>query len=555
MLRPKKCLIGKLNQVIQKVYPQLQSKTATPSEEVQVIEADRGVYGLKKVTINEIPSEYVIPTGSVNITSNGNHNVSGKETANVNVQPVTQSKTITPTKQTQNVVPDQNYDGLNEVIVNPIPDDYIIPSGTKNITTNGTQDVTNYANVNVNVQASTETKTVKSTTTTQTINPTSGKLINQITVQPIVLDTVTVTPTTSSQTITPTNDGLGQVNVNPIPSEYIIPSGSQSITENGTYDVTNKASASVNVQPSLETKSVTITNNGTTTVNKSSDKDGMTSVEVTTNVQPNLQSKSVTIVENKTTNISADSGYDGLSSVSVTTNVPGIIPTGTISITENGVVDVTNYASADIDVQGGTQFTISTGTSAQEGGYLALLDQVPSAIVSGTSLEYAFASYKGNNIPRLIGTENVIIMDSMFQYAKNISSLDVSYFDTSNVERMSQMFRGDGTAINFYSLDLSSFNTSKVYNMYYMFSSLPQLARLDISNFDFSAVTNNKRIFSSCGTSASVDNGAYAQGIPYIFVKDTTAQNWILALSSADRPSTWTTANVVVAGGPDDPRT
>lgn len=36
-----------------------------------------------------------------------------------------------------------------------------------------------------------------------------------------------------------------------------------------------------------------------------------------------LQSKSVTITENTTTNISADSGYSGLSSVSVTTNVSG----------------------------------------------------------------------------------------------------------------------------------------------------------------------------------------------------------------------------------------
>lgn len=36
-----------------------------------------------------------------------------------------------------------------------------------------------------------------------------------------------------------------------------------------------------------------------------------------------LQSKSVTITENTTTNITADSGYNGLSSVSVTTNVSG----------------------------------------------------------------------------------------------------------------------------------------------------------------------------------------------------------------------------------------
>lgn len=64
---------------------------------------------------------------------------------------------------------------------------------------------------------------------------------------------VSYTPTTSAQSATVTADsgydGLDSVavSVGAIPSEYIIPSGTLSITENGTKDVTNYASVSVDV--------------------------------------------------------------------------------------------------------------------------------------------------------------------------------------------------------------------------------------------------------------------------------------------------------------------
>lgn len=75
----------------------------------------------------------------------------------------------------------------------------------------------------------------------------------------------TVTPSESEQTLQ-TKDKLvmGNISVGAIPDEYIIPTGSMEITENGQYDITEKASVNVDVPiPPQRIVTGTFVGNGT----------------------------------------------------------------------------------------------------------------------------------------------------------------------------------------------------------------------------------------------------------------------------------------------------
>lgn len=121
------------------VIQNIKSAAATPSSTSQHISITPDVgydaMGEVQLTVDAIPPEYIIPTGTKTITTNGTHDVKAYQNAYVNVQGgggatlETKSVSYTPSESTisDTLLPDVGYDGFDEVdvSVSAIPSNYV----------------------------------------------------------------------------------------------------------------------------------------------------------------------------------------------------------------------------------------------------------------------------------------------------------------------------------------------------------------------------------------------------------------------------------------------
>ena len=85
---------------------------------------------------------------------------------------------------------------------------------------------------------------------------------------------------------------------------------------------------------------------------------------------------------------------------------------------------------------------------------------------------------------------------------ENLTSLDVSNFNTSKVESMNAMFCG---CVSLTELDLSTFDTKNVEDIYGMFTSCKSLTKLNLANFNTSKVQDMGGMFENCSSLVKLD--------------------------------------------------
>lgn len=183
--------------------------------------------GAVSVTVQE-GDTYTIPAGY----HNGSGTVSGVSGGG---NYTLQSKAATPTKKQQSITPDSGYYGLSDVTIAPIPDNYQdvssvnaaaadVLTGKIFVAADGT--VTTGTMPNNGAASKTLDATSVSYTIPKGYHGGSGKV-------QIVLETKTVTPTKSAQDITPTTGKvLNKVTVAAIPDNFIDTNDADAVAAN-----------------------------------------------------------------------------------------------------------------------------------------------------------------------------------------------------------------------------------------------------------------------------------------------------------------------------------
>ena len=155
--------------------------------------------------------------------------------------------------------------------------------------------------------------------------------------------------------------------------------------------------------------------------------------------------------------------------------------------------------------------------------YATKIDSISGGSTGGTGEKFVVPNgtkfaYSTAFNPELFDVSNVINMSYMFYRCSELTSIDLSGWNTTNVTTISNMF---DSCTKLTTLDLSNFDTSKVLYMNYVFYNCTNLTTLDLSNFDTSNVTGLGYMFNNCTNLTTLDLSNFdtlnVTGLTYMF--------------------------------------
>ena len=366
-------------------------------------------------------------------------NIAGKINKTIEyISPNNQEKSVTPTKEIQEITPDEKYNGLSKVIVDKIPDEYIIPSGEINISQNGTYDVIDKTSAKVNVpEKQLGTKIIiKNGTYKATDDDLDGYSEVEVETSGVDLNDY-IKSTIEEGNGSAVTSGYWAHSVKKLPAFTF--NG-----KNASYHFTGFKGSSIDLS-SFNTSNVTNMNA------MFRDCSSITSL-----------------------------GISSFNTLNVTNMASMFLSCSSITS-----LDLSNFNTSKVTDMSGMFMRCTSLTSLD-------ISSFNTSNVTDMNNTFYYCRLLTNIDVSSFNTSKVTNMNGMFRECTSLTSLDLSSLTATSLTDANMMFYN---CFNITSIDLSNFENTKTVSVSQMFQYCSKLSNLNMSKFDFTKISSYSSMF------------------------------------------------------------